>query len=51
VLLWLSIAISNLLLWAGYWNIAFSVTKGNVLTELSGCEFDEICLLHAFNHL
>jgi len=34
-------AISGLLLCAGYWNIALSKMKGNVLTEMSGCEILE----------
>ena len=39
MILWHSMAISDLLLWAGYWNIALLKTKGNVLTELRECEF------------
>ena len=32
VFLWLSMAMSDLLLWSGYWNIASSKMKGNILT-------------------
>jgi hypothetical protein len=42
VYLWFSIPISDLMLWAGYWNIVLWKTKGNVLTELGGCEFLKI---------
>ena len=38
MILWHSMAISDLLLWAGYWNIALLKTERNVLRELSGCE-------------
>jgi hypothetical protein len=46
VFLWLSMAISDLLLWTGYWNIALSKTKGNFLTELCGSEFlKNVCFM------
>ena len=40
--LWLSMTISDLLLWTRYWNAVLSKMKGNVLTELNCCEFLKI---------